>query len=394
LHVKYTQLFSYFDDWLDALTQHPGMSLTAHNLADGVDDSLKHIISDASYVFLHHSVLGDSNQFLANLVPALQSRKGVLLTFVGNELNMPCVSMVERLALLKQVAPEFILTQILQEGGDWLYQDCVNSKVLSVPHALNPKAFKPCKLHDVRGFDLAVMSAKYGVTVGDSDRNDLLSFFHDDAHGLCCDIRLSNDESKRMNRQQWARFLNDTKFTLATEAGSHFLSRDDVLINEVTGYIHSSQNKICVSSQSSLVNNLKYFIPKSYRFRLKSWLKPFVVMDHDDDESNDDKIVEILSQYYTDDKRCPVYSKAISSRHFDAIGCGTGLIMFPGRYNDILFANEHFVLIERDFSNIEDVLSFMSHKEKVKDMVDRCYSYVCQSHTHFHRMNDIIECLH
>src|SRR3990172_1592647 len=52
-----------------------------------------------------------------------------------------------------------------------------------------------------------------------------------------------------------------------------------------------------------------------------------------------------------------VSGKTISSRHFDAIGALTCQIMFPGRYGDILEADRHYLALERDFSNIDDVLA-------------------------------------
>jgi spore maturation protein CgeB len=95
---------------------------------------------------------------------------------------------------------------------------------------------------------------------------------------------------------------------------------------------------------------------------------------------------ELNEMFFQSAQRCPAYSKAISSRHFDAIGTKTCQIMLEGRYNDILVANEHYLEVALDHSNLDEVI------ERFKDPVERhritetAYEFVMQGHTYAHRM--------
>lgn len=85
-----------------------------------------------------------------------------------------------------------------------------------------------------------------------------------------------------------------------------------------------------------------------------------------------------------------VGAKAVSSRHFDAVGSLTCLVMYPGNYNGV-FKDEHFIRLERDHSNLGEV------KEKIKDvayceaMVSKTMEYLLDCHTHEHRAKRVIE---
>src|SRR6516162_857657 len=54
---------------------------------------------------------------------------------------------------------------------------------------------------------------------------------------------------------------------------------------------------------------------------------------------------------------CPVYSKCISSRHFDAAGTGTCQILLRGRYNDILAADEYYIALDPDLGNVDEAIA-------------------------------------
>jgi hypothetical protein len=66
---------------------------------------------------------------------------------------------------------------------------------------------------------------------------------------------------------------------------------------------------------------------------------------------------DIFERFFADRPRPQFYSKCISSRHFDAARTKTCQIMFRGRFNDIFRANEHYLALEPDFSNIDELLA-------------------------------------
>lgn len=91
------------------------------------------------------------------------------------------------------------------------------------------------------------------------------------------------------------------------------------------------------------------------------------------------------------DGRPPLVSgKAVSSRHFEALGTKTAQIMFPGRFNDLLWPGEHYLPLERDFRNLEDVCAAVKDTERLVTMTDRAYEYALSGHTYDHRVRSIL----
>ena len=95
---------------------------------------------------------------------------------------------------------------------------------------------------------------------------------------------------------------------------------------------------------------------------------------------------DIYARFFADKPRAPVYSKCISSRHFDAIGTKTCQIMFRGQFNDILKADTHYLVLDDDFSNFDEVLRRFTDLSERRGIVDAAYAHVRESHTYEHRM--------
>ena len=69
----------------------------------------------------------------------------------------------------------------------------------------------------------------------------------------------------------------------------------------------------------------------------------------------------------------------VSPKMFEAIKCNCVLIMFPGNYNNILKANIHYIELQKDFSNIEDVMKKVHDDEFLQNIADRAYTDIVES---------------
>lgn len=87
-----------------------------------------------------------------------------------------------------------------------------------------------------------------------------------------------------------------------------------------------------------------------------------------------------------------VGKKAISSRHFEAIGTRTALIMPVGYYSGCL-TREHYFGVEKDLSNIKDVIRKAQDKERWKQVTRLAKEHVLANHTITHRIKKIEELL-
>jgi hypothetical protein len=66
-----------------------------------------------------------------------------------------------------------------------------------------------------------------------------------------------------------------------------------------------------------------------------------------------------------------VVSAQISPRVFEAIALGTALVMFEGRYDDIVEPGVHYIPLKKDFSNADEVLRLLADDDFVTRMIER-----------------------
>ncbi|MGC9324079.1 MAG: hypothetical protein ACP5G0_04940 [Desulfomonilia bacterium] len=294
-----------------------------------------------------------------------------------------------KIDFLKDIEADFIGTQLPHEAGAWLYADCTASRVIPLPHALNPDTFKPVVPNPERPIDIGARSHRYWSCLGDNERNDLYFFFstHEFAPSLTVDI----DTQTRYDRSGWVDFLNRCKGTISNEAGSYYLQRDDAIVKDIMGYVEIRQRSsgVTMVRPDSGLERLWRLVPKSLKHMLKTPLSRFlksVNVTYYSDAYEQLDFSETFERFFKDAERCPVYSKAISSRHFDAIGTKTCQIMLRGRFNDIIEPDEHYICLEHDFSNVDDVMRRFRDDAYRQNMVDSTYEYIMDSHTYRHRV--------
>lgn len=70
---------------------------------------------------------------------------------------------------------------------------------------------------------------------------------------------------------------------------------------------------------------------------------------------------------------------AISPRHLEACATGTCQILTRGEYNGILVADRHYIPVEKDFSNVDEVIAKMRDEKLRRTLVERAYADVVAS---------------
>jgi hypothetical protein len=390
LYANYTDQLSYYNDWLDAFCKSELFLTTKIDIvSQGASELVRSASKAVDAIVLLHSTNADTTSYLEPCIGALLERRARLLSFVGNEVNIPGAPISDKRRLFSRIQPEFIATQLLQEAGVYLFGDVAVRSVVAIPHALNPDVYQPeCPSH-LRPIDIGARSAKYLPHIGDVDRNRLLAFFQ--ARGS--ELGLKTDISdRRRTRKGWADFLNSCKGTVATEAGSWFLERDDRTVNKIRDRAIESKRSTLVIRQHSKLYKVAKLLPARIRRLVRSLLKTgFIQHEALIDEGVDAD--EVLRTYFSGRQRPPFYGKCISSRHFDAIGTKTCQIMFPGRFNDILVADQHYFALSADFSNLKSVLEQFKDPAARHRIADTAYSMVMERHTYTHRMRSVYDTL-
>ena len=138
---------SYFDDWLDAFRGYEGFETRAINIVATDATALRAEIGDVDAIVLLHSTNGDTTEYIEPFTSVLADRRVPLLSFVGNELNLPGSPISAKRRLFAGMRPDWIATQLLEEAGNFLFGDVVERAVIAIPHALNPNVFRPTRSH-------------------------------------------------------------------------------------------------------------------------------------------------------------------------------------------------------------------------------------------------------
>lgn len=338
---------SYNYDWVDAFQKFSKIELDSYNIAE--QNSWIHFlprIRKYDVIIILHStnltlkeVLHNNKWIRYAFYSAFKFRKGKVVFFVYNEFK----EIPLKIQFIKNLQADFVVSQFPQDIAGWLYAECATN-VISLPHALNESIFYPETNLQSRPIDIGGRSYDYPWFLGDRDRYNMFQFFSN-LKSECLVLDLSQDPRQRFERTGWAHFLNSCKGTIGTEAGTSYLEKDGHTRHAVMDYLKQH---------------------------------PSATFE------------EIYQKFFAKYKN-PVLGKIISSRHFDAIGTKTCQIMFPGRFNDILIADEHYIALKRDFSNIQDVLERFKDVTYRQNMVDRTYEYVLDCHTHKHRIKMLME---
>jgi Glycosyl transferases group 1 len=75
----------------------------------------------------------------------------------------------------------------------------------------------------------------------------------------------------------------------------------------------------------------------------------------------------------------------VSPRVFEAIACGTALVLFEGGYSGVVRPDEHYIPLRKDFSNVDEVFAKLKDDAFVDAMVKRAYADVIASGRYSYR---------
>ena len=75
----------------------------------------------------------------------------------------------------------------------------------------------------------------------------------------------------------------------------------------------------------------------------------------------------------------------ISPKFFEAIRLRTALICFRGYYSDILHPDVHYIPLEKDFSNLDEVFEKLADDKFITELTERAYADVIESGRHSYK---------
>ncbi|MFZ2099577.1 MAG: glycosyltransferase, partial [Oricola sp.] len=167
------------------------------------------------------------------------------------------------------------------------------------------------------------------------EKRDIGRTFAETVQSSDLKLDITNNWSGRLSGESWYKFLQNSRATLGVESGSNVFDAD------------GSINKRVQKFESGVGRSL-----------------------------SETELYKRISEEIIGDEEGRIDYAQISPRHFEAAAAYTLQILYPGKYSGILKPWRHYVPLERDMSNIEEVVAFLRDDEKVGEMVRRARSEI------------------
>jgi hypothetical protein len=139
---------------------------------------------------------------------------------------------------------------------------------------------------------------------------------------------ISSEEHKRIYGRKWLEFLANSRATLGVEAGASIFDIDNTIIPQY---------------QQMVAKNPEITFEEVYD--------------------------QLLFQYDGQG----IYYRTISPRVFEAAAVHTCQILFEGKYSDILKPMVHYIPLQKDFSNFDDVIKMYRDKSFRRELTSNAY---------------------
>ncbi len=245
-------------------------------------------------------------------------------------------------AAIKDLAFDVVLTCVPQESLEYVYPraEFPNVEFVTVltgyvpeDFDISPRSLKPLAdrriLIGYRGRDIGGRYGRLGF-----DKYEIGRRMKEicDARGIATDIAM--DEASRIYGTGWYDFVGDCRAMLGSESGSNVFDFDGSIIDKFNELKQANDG----------------VAPSYQEFRVHA-------------EARDNEID--MGQ--------------ISPRVFECAAMRTPMVLFKGRYSDAITPGEHYIALEKDFSNIDDVLAKLEDMPALEAMAARAHAHLVQS---------------
>jgi hypothetical protein len=259
-----------------------------------------------------------------NFISSLESFNGPKFIFIQDEYDNTEISR----KVLEKIRPDIVFTCIPEEYHESIYPKSrfpkTNFVKVLTGFSPSPELFNqygtPYSAREIDiGYRGRTLPFKYGKLGFDKRKigEDVIK------SGIFSNLRLdiSSDEGHRIYGEHWYLFLSNCKAALGTESGSNLFDFDSKL-----------------DSLSKNFTNFKDF----------------------------DEYIE---------NECPEFTfmGQISPRIFESAAFKVLNVLYPGTYSGILQPWVHYVPLERDLSNAEEVLSIILNSKSAESITERAF---------------------
>lgn len=303
---------SYQHGWPRHFRRHPGFQCTSVNLRGAFAGRLAGLArarwQSFDAIILLHSVFSNACALVGPLREAVRQAPGLKAYFLGNEYKL----MPEKMAMSEEIGVDLLVSQSDSPRVQALYRERLGCRVVGIPNTgLDTELFFPRKPRSERPIDLGYRALDAPLYLGHDERRRIAEEFRAaaDRHRLRLDVSLRAED--RLDEPRWARFLNECKGQLGTEAGGDYFELTDETRHAVNEYQRAH---------------------------------PAAGLD------------EIRPRFFAP-RADPVAMRILSGRNVEAAGTKTVQLLLEGHYGGYLQPDVHYIPIRKDFSNVDEVVA-------------------------------------
>jgi len=321
-------------DHIDAFRRYSHHDIRTFNTR-GMARSIALDLDHFDVVVIHYSVVISSPQYFPpDFYAKLKRFRGLKIEFIQDDYRWvdreTAASRDIGINVLFTVAPEPAAGQLYDERLPGVRR--VQTLTGYVPDNLRDRPLRPL---DERPVDVGYRARDLPFWLGRLAREKawIGQRFLElaPAYGLRCDIAWT--EHDRIYGDRWVEFVSSCRATLGTESGASIADFDG-------------------SVEAAVLTYLNAHPAASYEQVHDAVLQPY--------EGN-------------------VVIKVISPRIFEAASLGTAMVLFPGDYSGVVRRDEHYIGLEKDFSNMDEVVHKLRDDTFIAAMTKRTLDHLINS---------------
>jgi hypothetical protein len=313
-------------DHIDAFRRHSRHDIHTLNTRD----MRRSIALDLGYfdvVVIHYSIVMSSLNYLsADFRDKLRRFRGLKVEFIQDDYRW-----IDReTAASRDIGIDVLFTVVPEPAASQVYDERLPGvrRVLTltgyVPENLVGRPIKPL---GERTIDVGYRARDLPFWLGRLSREKVWIgerfLERAPAYGLRCDIAWTEDA--RIYGDRWIEFVSSCRATLGCESGASIADFDGSVEQAVLTFMGAHPRATFEEVHEAV-------------------LRPY--------EGN-------------------VVMNIVSPRVFEAAALGTALVMFPGDYSGVVSPAEHYIVLEKDFSNMADVVDKLRDDKLVSAMTAR-----------------------
>lgn len=303
-----------------------------------VDCSVASLLNLGAFdiVILHYSLVIVSPSYISiELAGKLRAFDGLTILFIQDEYRWIDRTAVAMRDLSVDVVFSLVHPAIVRKIYHHPWCDRIRFEHTLTGFVSAELAELPVIPYEQRTLDVGYRARKLPTWYGRHSKQkwQIAERFLLDAKQYNLKVDIATDEGSRIYDRQWIKFLGSCRSVLGTESGAS--------VCDFSGDI-----------QTKVENHIA---------------------------TNPDVTDEELQALYIGDVDGRIVMNVISPRCFEAAAMRTLMIMYPGEYNGILKPGRHYVLLQPDHSNIEEVIAVLRSPERAMEIIRMAYDEVVLS---------------